>query len=67
MIVRRYLILSLILTFLSFTEQQKLDLTKYETKHYPLKTGIYKDLLDVTVECPNREVHLKKKDRYFWY
>ena len=71
MIVRRYLILSLILTLLSFTEQQKLDLTKYETKHYPVRTGTWKDLLDVVVECPNKGVLknfiLRKKDGYFWY
>ena len=53
------------------TNQQYLSLTSHQTPKYPLKTGTWKDLLGVMVECPNsgilKNFVLKKDHTQFWY
>lgn len=53
------------------SNQQYLTLSSYETEHFSIDTGTWKDLLGKTVECPNRGVLknfvLRKDDSSFWY
>lgn len=65
------LLLSLIISFMSFTQGQKLTLSSYRTPDYSFSTGTWKDLLNVAVQCPNRGVLknfvLRKNNYKFWY
>ena len=65
------LLFYLFLLFFSLTKEQKLTLTKYIGPKYKVKTGTWTDLLDVSVDCPNKGIFknfiLKKENGYFWY
>lgn len=65
------LLLVLILLLLDYSNQQYLSLNTYETNHYALNTGTWKDLLGVVVECPHggiiKNFVLRKNNGYFWY
>ena len=61
----------LIIIAINYTTQQYLSLKKFETEHYKIQTGTWRDLIGVLVECPNKGVMknfiLKKDSTYFWY
>ena len=66
-----YVIQFLFILIINYSSQQRLDLQTFETEHYPINTGTWKDLLGIKVECENRGVLknfvLRKDDSYFWY
>lgn len=66
-----FILLSLLLSFFSFCQGQKLDLTKYKTPDYSFSSKSWKDLLNVGVQCPNRGVLknfvLRRNNYKFWY
>ena len=61
----------IILILIDYSNQQYLSLKTYETNHYQVNTGTWKDLLGVVVECPHggviKNFVLRKKNGYFWY
>ena len=68
-----FLSIFIILIVINQSNQQYLSLTSHSTSKYPLRTGTWKDLLGVKVECPNggilKNFVLKtdSSDNTFWY
>lgn len=52
---RECLLLLIIIAIINQSSQQYLSLTNHKSQEVPLTTGTWKDLLGLTVECPNRE------------
>ena len=61
----------IIILSINYSTQQVLSLKKHETEHFPIKTGGWKDLIGVTVGCPNggvlKNFILRKNTTHFWY
>ena len=61
----------ILLIIINQSNQQYLSLTSDRTKGYPLKTGTWKDLLGVVVECKNggilKNFVLRKDSTNIWY
>ena len=67
-----FLFLCILIIFINQSNQSSyLSLNKYETNKYPLTTGTWKDLLGITVECPNggiiKNFVLRKDSSNIWY
>ena len=69
--LRKFLSILILIINICHSSQQYLTLSSYETEHFSISTGTWKDLLGKTVECPNRGVLknfvLRKDDSSFWY
>lgn len=70
-LMKTKLFLYLFLLFFSITKEQNLTLQDYSGQKHLVLTDTWQDLLNVTVECPNRGVFknfiLKKENGSFWY
>ena len=68
---RECLLLLIIIAIINQSIQQYLSLTNHKSQEVPLTTGTWKDLLGLTVECPNRGILknfvLRKSSLRAWY
>ena len=67
----KFLSILIIITDICQSNQQYLSLTNHTTEHKSIITGSWRDLLGVTVECPNlgilKNFVLRKNSSEFWY
>ena len=71
MVTNKFLFLFILMIIFNQSSQQYLSLTPHQTSKYQLKTGTWKDLLGITVECPHKGILknfvLKKDSQNLWY